>query len=341
MAGGARGRRATGIHDDLWARALALRCANTTVVLIVLDLLGLPYRRVREVRQLAEALGLPGEHVMVACTRNHAGPDVTGWWKGGGWLRRPHLRYLRFLCAQLAEIARQAVASLQPADAFLVRQQVNDVVGGSSLRELAVAQFRADDGAPIATLVNYPLVPQVLGPDNHAISADFVHALYRAFEGPDLRGPVTLYACAEAREEPAPAFRARTPEEAARVGGALAKAVQAVPSVPPVSVERLRLWRVPLTVPAAVRGRSGAAESEVALLELGPARIALMPGLVSPQVGLEMRRMLDVPYRFVVGPSNDDLGYIQPQDDSRGVPAAASLLSTLLLDALDRLLFEA
>ncbi|HUT20312.1 MAG TPA: hypothetical protein VM366_14240 [Anaerolineae bacterium] len=346
LAGDEPGRQARSVLDDLWARALALRCGGTTVVLVALDLLGLPYRHVREARQQVTALGLPGEQVVVTCTRNHAGPDVSGQWQGGGWLRRAHRPYVRFLCAELAAIVRQAVADLQPAQAYLARQQISDVVGGASLRELAVAQFRALDGSTIATLVNYPLVPQVLGPHSDAVSADFPHALYQALEGPDLRGPVTLYACAAAREEPAPAFRARTAEEAARVGGALAAAVEAALGGPPVPVERLHLWRAPVAASAArhglrVAGRGGTIESEVALLELGPARMALLPGLIAPQVGMEVRRMLDAPYRFVVGPANDDLGYIEAQDDARTAPAASSLLSTLLLDALDRLLLEA
>jgi hypothetical protein len=345
IAGDEPGRQARSVLDDLWARALALRCGDTTVVLVALDLLGLPYRHVREARQQVTALGLPGEQVVVTCTRNHAGPDVSGQWQGGGWLRRAHRPYVRFLCAQLAAIVRQATADLQPAQAYLGRQQISDVVGGASLRELAVAQFRALDASTIATLVNYPLVPQVLGPHSDAISADFPHALYQALEGPDLRGPVTLYACAEAREEPAPAFRARTAEEAARVGGALAEAVEAALGDSPVPVERLHLWRAPVAASAVrhglrVAGRGGGVESEVAVLELGPARVALLPGLIAPQVGMEVRRMLDAPHRFVVGPANDDLGYVEGQDSAWTAPAS-SILSTLLLDALDRLLLEA
>jgi hypothetical protein len=311
----------------------------------VLDLLGLPYRHVRAARQRIAASGLPGDRVMVVCTRNHAAPDVTGRWTRFRCLRKPEQHYLRFLYGELAAVAQQAVAGLQPAELYLARRQIGDVVGGSSLREISVAQFRAVEGPAIATLVNYPLVPQVLGPENDAISADFCHALYHALDGPDAHGPVTLYTCAEAREEPAPAYRARTPEEAARVGGALAGAVGPVLDVSPILVERLGLWRAPLGAPVSTNDRLGAAdmavESEVALLQLGPARIALLPGLIAPQVGMEVRRMLDAPYRFVVGPANDDLGYIPPQDDTQGAPDASSLLSTLLLDALDRLLLEA
>jgi len=346
LAGDAPGRRARRVLDELWARALALRSGNTTVVWVVLDLLGLPYRHLREVWQQAAALGLPGEQVVVTCTRNHTGPDVSGSWQRGPWLRRTGRSYARFLCAELVATAQEAVAGLQPAQAYLACGQVSDVIGGASQRELAVARFRALDGTAIATLVNYPLVPQVLGAQGDAISADFPHALYQAFEGPDLRGPVTLYACAEAREDPVPAFRGRSAEEAARIGTALAAAVDGMLGGSPVPVEQLHLWRTPLAAPEGRRSlgllrQGGTVEGEVALLELGPARVALLPGLIAPQVGREVRRMLDVPYRFVTGPANGDLGYLEPQEDARSAPAAGSLLSTLVLDALDRLLLEA
>ncbi len=350
LAGVAPGRRARRVLDELWARALALRCGRETVVWVALDLLGLPYRTLQEVRQQVAAPGLPGAHVLVTCTRNHAGPDASGDWQPRPWLRRGHLRrlhraYARFLCVELAAIVREAVASLQPAQAHLACGLVGDVIGGASQRELAVAQLRALDGSVLATLVNYPLVPQVLGPQNDAVSADFPRALYQAFEGGAPRGPVVLYACAEAREDPAPAFRARSAGEAARVGAALAEAVAGMLGGPAIPMERLRLWQAPLTAPhrrrPALLRSGGSVEGEVVLLELGPARVALLPGLIAPQVGREVRRMLDVPYRFVVGPANGDLGFLEPQEDARPVPDGRALRSTQILDALDRLLLEA
>jgi hypothetical protein len=181
----------------------------------------------------------------------------------------------------------------------------------------------------------------VLGPANETISADFVCALYETIERPDRRGQVTLYTCAEAREDPAPAFRARTWEEAARVGGNLAEAVESALDGPPVRVERIGLWRTPLHASAAALDGDGSAGSEVALLQLGPARVALLPGLIDPRVGIEVRRMLDAPYRFVVGPANDDLGSIRPQEDLPGAHAPGAQTATLLLDASDRLLLAA
>jgi hypothetical protein len=64
--------------------------------------------------------------------------------------------------------------------------------------------------------------------------------------------------------------------------------------------------------------------------------MAAVPGLVAPQIGSQMRKMLDAPYRFVLGGSNDDLGYIPSQDSPNH-----SQIGTIVLDELDQLLLDA
>jgi hypothetical protein len=350
LAGDPPGRLARRVLDELWARALALRCGRETVVWLSLDLLALPYSILRQVRRQLAASGPAAGHVLVTCTRNHAAPDLDVDRAVMPWSRRRPLRraqqaYVRTLSAELVAVVHEAMAALQPARAHLACGSVPDIIGGASQRELSVAHFQTPGGVAIATLANYPLVPQVLGPDNDAISADFLYAFYRAFEGDAPPGQLALYACAEAREDPPPAYRSRSPREAARVGAALADAVRSLLGGPASPVEGLRLWRVLLPVErrggrALVRA-PGAVEGEVALLEFGPARVALLPGLIAPQVGREVRRMLDVPCRFVAGPANGDLGRLEPQGDADRGASGGSLYATLALDALDRLLLEA
>ena len=68
---------ATGVLQDLFARALYAKGAETEICLVSLDLLGLwesDSRRVREA--IAGRLGMDARHVMVACTHTHSGPDT-------------------------------------------------------------------------------------------------------------------------------------------------------------------------------------------------------------------------------------------------------------------------
>ncbi len=68
-------RRTDSILDDLKARALFLKDGGRSQLLVVCDLLGLTVSFADKVRaRLAGELGLPREHILLACTHTHSGP---------------------------------------------------------------------------------------------------------------------------------------------------------------------------------------------------------------------------------------------------------------------------
>lgn len=356
IAGDNVGRMATDIHDELWARAVAVRHGDETLLLIALDLLGLAHEHIAHIREHAIEANLPAENMVISCTRNHAGPDTAGQWSTG-WLGSGlNYRYVQFLRRELVEIIRLAIGSLQPAKALLARRPGPDLFGENETRELAVLQFRTPEDKAIATIVNYPLVPQVLAQENTSISADFCSWLYQELDAPESENQVTLYICAEADEQPPPAFQERTWGEAERIGRGLATAVrEALDGITPTEIKWLHMWKKSMQLPTSdavtrwlrqVRTLSGNgsgrfAESEIGLIQIGPARMAALPGLISPQLGSQVRKMLDTPYRFVLGISNDDLGYIPQQEMPSTAPGRRAQVGTIVLDELDRLLLDA
>ena len=265
-------------------------------------------------------------------------------------------RYVQFMRRELVEFIRLAVDALQPAEALLSRRPGPDLFGENETSELAVLQFRTPEGKPIATVVNYSLVPQVLDQENTLISADFCTWLYQDLDAPEDGDQVTLYICAEADEQSPPAFHGRTWAEAERIGRGLAAAVkEALVGIAPTKIGRLHMWKKPVqlsTGDAVTRwlrqvrvlpgnGSGRFAESEIGLIQLGPARMAAVPGLIAPQIGFQVRKMLDTPYRFVLGISNDDLGYIPPQEDPSIASGREAQVGTVVLDELDHLLLNA
>ncbi|GBD36998.1 hypothetical protein HRbin36_02128 [bacterium HR36] len=72
LAGFGRGRRATGIHDSLYARALVLRHGQQKIALVSVDLIGLFYPEVKAIRQHL----LDYTYILVSSTHNHEGPDT-------------------------------------------------------------------------------------------------------------------------------------------------------------------------------------------------------------------------------------------------------------------------
>lgn len=59
----------------------------------------------------------------------------------------------------------------------------------------------------------------------------------------------------------------------------------------------------------------GYVETEVNVIQIGDAQIATFPGEALPKLGLRVKDAMTVPYKFVFGLANDELGYIIPAED--------------------------
>ena len=81
--GGWQHRKPTGVHDQLWARALVLSANGTVMATLALDLLGLGGTTAREiangVHRATEGV-IAVDAVLVCSTHTHSGPDLQGLW---------------------------------------------------------------------------------------------------------------------------------------------------------------------------------------------------------------------------------------------------------------------
>src|SRR6516165_1137685 len=78
LAGFGHNRVATGVHDDLYARCLALGIAKETLVVCSIDLIGLFYEDVITIRRAFQQTIPAGPALIVASTHTHGGPDTLG-----------------------------------------------------------------------------------------------------------------------------------------------------------------------------------------------------------------------------------------------------------------------
>jgi len=75
LAGYFHDRRASGVADPLYAKALVAGSDDEAVALVALDLIGLRRAEVEQTRRRAHELcGIRPERVMIACTHTHLGP---------------------------------------------------------------------------------------------------------------------------------------------------------------------------------------------------------------------------------------------------------------------------
>jgi hypothetical protein len=176
------------IHDDLTATALVLDDGTTRLGIVAADVIALADWHVAEIRERARAaVEIPPDNLLLALSHTHSGPLT---WRGRGYdeLVEPYCHNLtNQIVGALAWAERQARPARLAFDRGDVQIQVNrrekrsdgtTVIGvnptGPIDPEVGVVRIDAEDGQPIAALVNYACHPVILGPRSYALSADFV-----------------------------------------------------------------------------------------------------------------------------------------------------------------------
>ncbi len=202
IAGYDNNRPAMGIKDPLWARAVVLRQGDTTLALCTVDAVGIFFdEQERVTARIEEAR--PGELdlFLIQATHTHEAPDTMGQWgfadfNGGGVPDKPgrdeaHMELIRNGCTDAVVEALDAlvavdvkVGKVNPGVDGLVRDSrdpfiVNDTITAISLEDQSGGP---DDGAVVATLLNWGNHPESLDSDNNFVSSDFVHAVRASLE---------------------------------------------------------------------------------------------------------------------------------------------------------------
>ncbi len=188
--GAREGRPATGVHDELWAKAIAFAVAGQTGVVVTADVLIIP----REVtalamQRLADTWGLRREQVYFSATHTHGGPG--GWGDGpvGEAFAGPFQPGIReWLAQQLARAAESALEDLTPAElgatAFDAPEFIRNRLAfgdGAVDATFALVLVRQSDGDR-AVLGNYGAHATVAGADVMAFHGDYASAWQRSME---------------------------------------------------------------------------------------------------------------------------------------------------------------
>ena len=108
MAGFGNNRKATGVHDDLYARCVALSAGGRPLAICAVDLIGVFWDDVRKIRAKVE-----GADVIVASLHDHEGPDTMGQWGPSQAQSGINEAYMSFLVDRVAEAAQEAVKSMR------------------------------------------------------------------------------------------------------------------------------------------------------------------------------------------------------------------------------------
>jgi hypothetical protein len=347
LAGYGQNRRSTGVHDNLYAKAVVFDDGTTAVALLVVDSIGIQYDTAREIRAAASArataVTLPPEQIVVASTHTHCSPDVIGIYGPDQTKTGRDEDYLRHLVDTSAATVAKAAVGLEPArlvtsETECVGWAVNDSEPDELDNSVTVLQCIGDSGEPIVTLTGFACHPTVLDGDTTLVSSDWVGAFYEEMKANTPGEHVFVQGGVGGWIQP------KTPERtfalADSYGNDLAaKVVAALEQATPVKGRSVRFARKVFAmrndnelfrqISAAglnliPREFADGVETEVAWFAVGDAQFATHPGETAPTFTWDTEALMDTGPKFVVGLGLDQLGYIVKPEwfDSPDIPFA-------------------
>jgi hypothetical protein len=179
MAGFGQNRKATGVHDKLFARAVVLQHGERKIAVAAIDVIGFFQPNVENVRGKLKGF----THVLVSSTHNHEGPDTLGLWGPNPFASGIDDAYLKSIEDNIIKAVQDADKNLVPAAAVIGTATAPDLLHDSrepyvKHDELVALRFdtpKAEkDAPPIGLVVQWNCHPETLDSKNTQISADFV-----------------------------------------------------------------------------------------------------------------------------------------------------------------------
>jgi len=329
LAGFGNDRRAQTIHDDLYARALAIQTEQTMLVLVALDLIGF-FRP--DVYEVIEKVNRPDVQIIIASTHTHHGPETMGLWGPDQKTRGVDEVWMSVAKQKMVDVIHASLSALKPASVKWASVHVPGLVKNARNpeildEELTLLQFTTTDGRPLTTLFNFPCHPEVLWDMNPNITSDYVHYLREeveqqtgapciffsgalggmmtpdvkdhSFEEAEFMGRKLavegLKALSEVKTSEQSSVSSQTADGGRQTAGK--EAVGGQWSV--VSIEK-RIVKAKLTnilyklafgrkLLPDVRDKSGYVTTEVNLIKIGGLWLATVPGELLPKLGLQLK----------------------------------------------------
>ena len=337
---GARsGRPSTGVHDPTEARALILDNGTEKVALVSTDHLGFDHGMVERVRSLASAATqiLP-DRIFVMSSHTHSG--------GGAYLEIfPILagKYDAKIRAHYEERAAGAIISAaKNMKAARIAFGAGEAKGLSRFRSTwppsgpvdpEVGVIRVDSvetGKPMAVLMNFAAHPTVLGAKNFDFSADYIGYARRSLEKMIGGEVMAIFANgAQGTISPRPFQGTDDWERSENMGAILAAEVyKVVLMIKPQDGVEIKLSRTPFSIkpqppPGFPAGVSFPPQYDTEMDGISfDNKIAFVtvPGELSSILNFQVKdrgKLLGFEKTFLLGLTNDALGYIITEDEYR------------------------
>lgn len=335
---------AKGFQGDLYVRALVFEKGTTRLAIVSIDNLGWPAYLGDRSRQLIQ--GIAPEHVLIGVTHTHSAPDAYAFPDENGQ-SSADLDYLNWCVQQVAAAVQEAIQELEPASLKVAVGEAHGQIAYNYYAPKlydprcgiiqAIATTGEKSGKPIATLINYAIHPEILGPDRQLISPDLCGPLYERIDSKG--GGMAIFmnsaqgGMVTADNRRKNGQEANNWEECIRIGHLLAdEALRILTPAPLQKNPDLFVTSRTITLPvdseamqyvfqhsplAANTNRTdfSSIDTQVNLLNLGTAQAITIPGEALPNIGYYLKRHLKTKHPFLFGLTNDAFGYILTKED--------------------------
>ncbi|MBL7856797.1 MAG: neutral/alkaline non-lysosomal ceramidase N-terminal domain-containing protein [Cyclobacteriaceae bacterium] len=333
IAGDQPNRKFTGIHDDVFAKAVLLADGDSAIAIVVVDCIGLLYPEVRKIQERAASriknfIVLP-ERIVVTSTHTHSGPDVVGIWGPEQTRTGRDSAYIESLvetaAQQVVEAARKAVpAKGKYAVAEFGMDWVSNISEPAEIdREMVVLQFESQAGEVIATLVNFACHPTIFDGVHDVVSSDYVGGFYTRMR--ELYGGEHLFLQGAIGGWVQPDKGDRSFEYGFSRGFELAERAKQSLANPTGMAQsnityRTKIFDFPVTHPGwqqlsdmgvIQRKLSGHTTTQMAWFKVGDVEFATHPGETPPAYSLATKALMKTKGpKIVMGLTFDAMGYI-------------------------------
>jgi len=330
----AKRRYSKGVHDAIQAKAIVLGNGRKKVAIVSCDLCWLNNKMVNKTKDLIKKQTDVND-IILAVTHTHSGPAILH------LLVTPtkkSVEYVKELPNRIAGVVRKACEDMKEAEIGAIKGKVNGIarnrciLDGTIDPELNIIYIRtlADDLRAI--LINYSCHPVVLGRKNRYISADFPGYCTATVEKNLGKNSVALFlngACGDANPVSCKGHYCNgTFRDVEQIGSKLAKeALRIISKVKCVSEFDINILTKKIkfqsTNPIFER------EIEVKILTLNDIFLIGIPGELSVQTGLEIKRDSNAKHVIISCYTNGYEGYIPAQEAYRRGCYEAGLLCWL------------
>lgn len=332
IAGDKQNRTFTGVLDSLYAKAVVLYDGEKSMALVTLDCIGLLYQDLQKIRertaQLEFDIPFSPENIVISSTHTHSGPDVVGLWGKDFSQTGVDSVYMDFLVQTVAEQIHKASKNLQETTTRYGQNEfgeewVANICKEEIDRSVTVLQFLDNNQKNIVTLTNFACHPTYMDAVFSEVSADYLAGFYKEMESQ--WGGEHLFLQGAIGGWIQPTDKEGGYQKALQRGQELARSATTSLSEPKtLNNSKIQFQRKTVFFPVANeawqqlsaggiivdREVTDVIESELVWFSLGEATFASHPGETAPIYSLNTKELMPEGPKFILGLSQDALGYI-------------------------------